>query len=34
MAQLRTIPLAIAAMGLTVDGREISEKDIDDIVAT
>ena len=34
MAQLRTIPLAIAAMGLTVDGREISEKDIDDIVTT
>ena len=34
MAQLRTIPLAIAAMGLTVDGREISEKDLDDIVAT
>jgi hypothetical protein len=34
MAQLRTIPLAIAAMGLTVDGREISEKDINDIVAT
>ena len=34
MAQLRTIPLAIAAMGLTVDGREISEKDIDDIVST
>lgn len=31
---LRTIPLAIAAMGFTVDGREISEKDIDDIVAT
>ena len=34
MAQLRTIPLAIAAMGMTVDGREISEKDINDIVAT
>jgi len=34
MAQLRTIPLAIAAMGMTVDGREITEKDIDDIVAT
>lgn len=32
MAQLRTIPLAIAAMGMTVDGREISEKDINDIV--
>lgn len=31
---LRTTPLAIAAMGITVDGREISEKDIDDIVAT
>ena len=31
---LRTIPLSIAAMGMTVDGREISEKDIDDIVAT
>lgn len=34
MAQLRTIPLAIAAMGMTVDGREITEKDIDDMVAT
>ncbi len=34
MAQLRTIPLAVAAMGMTVDGREISEKDINDIVAT
>ncbi|MCF6442343.1 GPO family capsid scaffolding protein [Pseudoalteromonas luteoviolacea] len=32
--QLRTIPLAIAAVGLTVDGREIDEKDIDDIVDT
>ena len=32
MAQLRTIPLAIAATGMTVDGREISEKDINDIV--
>ena len=31
---LRTIPLSIAAMGFTVDGREISEKDIDDIVET
>jgi hypothetical protein len=31
---LRTIPLSIAAMGMTVDGREISEKDINDIVAT
>ena len=31
---LRTTPLAIAAMGITVDGREISETDIDDIVAT
>ncbi|PAJ72253.1 phage capsid protein [Pseudoalteromonas sp. NBT06-2] len=34
MTHLRTTPLAIAAVGLTVDGREISEKDIDDIVAT
>lgn len=34
MAHLRTIPLAVAAVGMTVDGREISEKDIDDIVAT
>ena len=32
--QLRTIPLAIAAVGMTVDGREITEKDIDDIVDT
>ncbi|MBD1582790.1 GPO family capsid scaffolding protein [Pseudoalteromonas sp. S16_S37] len=32
--QLRTIPLAIAAVGLTVDGREITEKDINDIVET
>ena len=31
---LLTIPLAIAAVGFTVDGREISEKDVDDIVAT
>ncbi|MBQ4836788.1 GPO family capsid scaffolding protein [Pseudoalteromonas luteoviolacea] len=33
-SQLRTEPLAIAAVGMTVDGREITEKDIDDIVAT
>ncbi|MCL1123311.1 GPO family capsid scaffolding protein [Shewanella surugensis] len=32
--QLRTIPLAIAAVGMTVDGREITDKDIDDIVET
>ena len=32
--QLRTIPLAIAAAGLTVDGREIEEQDINDIVET
>lgn len=32
--QLRTIPLAIAAVGLTVDGREIEEQDINDIVET
>lgn len=32
--QLRTIPLAIAAVGLTVDGREIEEKDVNDIVET
>jgi len=31
---LRTTPLAIAAVGFTVDGREISDKDIDDIVET
>ncbi|TMO97555.1 GPO family capsid scaffolding protein [Pseudoalteromonas ruthenica] len=31
--QLRTKPLSIAAVGLTVDGREITEKDIDDIVS-
>ena len=31
---LRTTPQHIAAVGLTVDGREISEQDIDDIVAT
>ena len=32
--QLRTIPLSIAAVGLTVDGREIEEKDVNDIVET
>ncbi|WP_440056120.1 GPO family capsid scaffolding protein [Pseudoalteromonas sp. T1lg65] len=32
--QLRTVPLAIAAVGLTVDGREITEKDINDIAET
>lgn len=32
--QLRTIPLTIAAAGMTVDGREITEKDINDIVET
>jgi len=32
--QLRTIPLAIASVGMTVDGREISEQDIDDIAQT
>lgn len=31
---LRTTPQHIAAVGLTVDGREISEQDIDDIVET
>lgn len=36
MAQssLRTLPQQIASAGLTVDGREISEQDIDDIVET
>ena len=34
MSHLRTVPLAIAAAGLTVDGREITAQDIDDIVAT
>ena len=34
MSQLRTIPLAIASVGMTVDGREITEQDIDDIVST
>ncbi|MCG7567080.1 GPO family capsid scaffolding protein [Pseudoalteromonas sp. CnMc7-15] len=33
-SQLRTKPLSIAAEGLTVDGREISEQDILDIVET
>lgn len=32
--QLRTIPLAIASVGMTVDGREITEQDIDDIAQT
>ncbi|OCQ23383.1 hypothetical protein A7985_05430 [Pseudoalteromonas luteoviolacea] len=32
--QLRTIPLTIAAVGLTVDGREIEEQDVNDIVET
>lgn len=32
--QLLTVPLSIAAVGMTVDGREITEKDIDDIVDT
>ena len=32
--QLRTIPLSIGAVGLTVDGREIEEKDVNDIVET
>ena len=32
--QLRTIPLSIAAVGNTVDGREIEEKDVNDIVET
>ena len=31
-SSLRTTPQAIAAVGLTVDGREITEQDIDDIV--
>jgi len=31
---LRTTPQHIAAIGLTVDGREITEQDIDDIVET
>ncbi len=31
---LRTTPQHIAAVGLTVDGREITEQDIDDIVET
>lgn len=32
--QLRTKPLSIAAVGMTVDGREISEQDVADIVET
>jgi hypothetical protein len=32
--QLRTIPLSIAAVGNTVDGREIEAKDVNDIVET
>ncbi|MDO6426228.1 GPO family capsid scaffolding protein [Thalassotalea sp. 1_MG-2023] len=33
-SSLRTLPQTIAAVGLTVDGREITEQDIDDIVET
>ncbi|WKD23606.1 GPO family capsid scaffolding protein [Pseudoalteromonas sp. KG3] len=32
--QLRTKPLSIAAVGMTVDGREITEQDVADIVET
>ena len=32
--QLRTKPLSIAAVGMTVDGREITEQDVADIGET
>ena len=31
---LRTLPQAICSVGMTVDGREVSQQDIDDIVET